>query len=412
MKMSELIDYLGVKLEDTNDNHYSVNDKINALNTSALKLCSVLDPFYLKKLTVQINDLKVANNLLKFEDFYNSGIQEGIGLQQSTGCTQTGDFLYVEQLEQNPANKVHSDQSESGWNQYYGQQKIFSNDFEGDNDALNGHCVDYITFTNTNEMTIDAPFNYIVADMETDYATQYATGNKARIYFVEDAEMNSLADGHPIGLKPGNNDVSGWVIGDKVQLSNFTETTGLNLVTGIITKIKEGSNDEGHNWLVIEGLDEDFPNTVLMHTLPFETTGGTITRVGLSAEQGLPLKNGIHMVYDNVSQVELVEKTSKDFRTYTTPAYGNQFRVKHDGITFNPPIADGNNINIQYLQIPPSFTDTETDHYFDGEIEQILLDLAEAELWENDNRVNRAEVAKKRGFETIQILNGRLTINE
>jgi len=411
MKMSELIDYLGVKLEDTNDSHYSVSDKINALNTSALKLCSILDPFYLKKLTVQINNLKVSNNLLKFTDFYDSGTQEGNALKQSTGCTQTGDFLYVEKLEAS-TNRVHTDMAESGWNQYFGTQKIFSNDFEGDNSALNGFCVNYITFNNSNELTINAPFDGISATMETDYDTQYATGNKAKLYFVEDAEMNADGDGHPIGLKPGDNDVSGWVVGDKVQLTDFTETTGLNLATGVITQIEENSNDLGHNWLVIEGLDENFPTTVLMHTLPFETTGGTITRVGLDSSQGLPLKNGIHMVYDNNSKKELVEKTAKDFKTHIVPSYGSQFRVKNDGLTFNPPIADGNYINIQYLQIPPSFTDTTTDHHFDGEIEQILLDFAEAELWETDNRMNRSEVAKKRGFETVQILNGRLSVNE
>ena len=41
-------------------------------------------------------------------------------------------------------------------------------------------------------------------------------------------------------------------------------------------------------------------------------------------------------------------------------------------------------------------------------LEGIVLDLAEAELWRSDARIDRANVAVQNAMQTIQVLNGRV----
>ena len=67
---------------------------------------------------------------------------------------------------------------------------------------------------------------------------------------------------------------------------------------------------------------------------------------------------------------------------------------------------------VHYIKEPTAFTNTATECDLIDILEPILLDLAESELWNADNRLQQGANAYKKGFEQIQILNGRFSLNE
>ena len=68
-------------------------------------------------------------------------------------------------------------------------------------------------------------------------------------------------------------------------------------------------------------------------------------------------------------------------------------------------------IYIYYIKVPTDLTDSALSNLEINEMfSTTLLDLAEAEIFYADNRLNRGSIAHKRAMEMIQVYNSRLVI--
>ena len=139
---------------------------------------------------------------------------------------------------------------------------------------------------------------------------------------------------------------------------------------------------------------------------PAETTGGTVVKV----DGGDAIRNGIYKVYDETNKVYCSLIRGEEFEENKSYSYGTVYSVSSDVLKINP--SSCVSATVFYLKKPTDFSDSATECDLIDILEPILLDFAESELWNADNKLNQGATAYKKAFDQIQILNGRFALNE
>lgn len=125
-----------------------------------------------------------------------------------------------------------------------------------------------------------------------------------------------------------------------------------------------------------------------------------------SYPDNFPIRNGITRLYDNVNKRFAKLIPESDFMPSTTYSYGTVFCIEGNQIAVAP--ATCLSVDVYYLKKPTDLADDSTECEFGESIEPIILDFAESEIFNADNRQNRGNLAYQRAFQQIQLLNQRL----
>lgn len=200
----------------------------------------------------------------------------------------------------------------------------------------------------------------------------------------------SPADGSPTVFTKTSHTFSNE---DKVELSGFIQMTDVNGLIG-----------------VVEGVaGNDFQVKGVLGS-PEETTGGTVTKLAdiNGSDSAYSLKDGILKVINTTQNetVQLVELKDFRFPPSTTYKYGSIGCVGPDSLFISPTSCTA--IDVYFLKIPTEIENNSTECDLSSALEQILLDLAEARLFQLDNELQRSSVAEKRALQQIQVLNARV----
>ena len=183
-----------------------------------------------------------------------------------------------------------------------------------------------------------------------------------------------------------------FVDGDIVTCSGFVQANELNGLTGVVKYVGLGTTSEFKIKSVL--------------TPTAETTGGTVSLTN----GGMAIRNGIFKVYDETNGVSCSLQRESNFDENSSYAYGSTYSLSSDTLKISPTTCVS--ATVHYIKEPTGFVDNSTECDLIDTLEPILLDLAESELWNADNRLQQGANAYKKGFEQIQILNGRFSLNE
>ena len=111
-------------------------------------------------------------------------------------------------------------------------------------------------------------------------------------------------------------------------------------------------------------------------------------------------KYAIHIPFKDVKKLE---------NTYLGADEDNPvFWVFGNNVTFRP-VSGTTTLVLYYLREPDSI-DASNDCDLNSSLHDIVVDLAEAELWRRDNNVNRYKTARESGMASMQMLNDRYSI--
>ena len=223
----------------------------------------------------------------------------------------------------------------------------------------------------------------VAVDSSTGFATQDFT-TLFTAYSITGVTGTSPTNGSPTVFTKTSHTLAN---GNTVTLSGFTEMTDVNGLTGIVEGVA------GNNFSVKGVLGS-----------PAETTGGTVTKVDDGS--GFPVREGITRIYDNTNgrYAQLVPEQS--FMPSKTYSYGTMACIEGNKLTIAPSTVTS--VDIHYIAQPTTIAnDSTVDEWYNG-LENIVLDLAESEIFYADNRPNRAGVAYQRGVNMIQSLNDRI----
>lgn len=232
--------------------------------------------------------------------------------------------------------------------------------------------------------------NYHLSELKTKAENKTVTSGKATFtdiftpYSITGVTATSPTDGSASVFTKTSHTLAN---GDTVELSGFTEMTDVNGLTGIVEGVA------GNNFSVKGVLGG-----------PAETTGGTVTK--LYDGNGLSLRNGIIKVYDRTNSRFANIVSHDSFTTGDDYAYGTICCVGEKNLTISPTSCVA--VDVYYIKTPTDIANSAVECEFNKTIEQIILDLAEAEIFNADNRTNRANVAYQRGVNMIQSLNDRI----
>jgi hypothetical protein len=148
-------------------------------------------------------------------------------------------------------------------------------------------------------------------------------------------------------------------------------------------------------------------------------TGGLITLDGGSATNKtsqIPIRNSIRAVqlgtkYAIRIPFSDVKKLENEYlgADSTNPVYwvfGNNVNIRP-----NATVGSFTNAVLYYLKTPTDIANN-VEPILNSALHDIMIDLAEAELWRMDNKSDRSQIAKASAMEQIKMLNDRYAIEQ
>ena len=148
-------------------------------------------------------------------------------------------------------------------------------------------------------------------------------------------------------------------------------------------------------------------------------TGGLITLDGASATNKtsqVPIRNSIRAVqlgtkyairipFSDVKKLEN-EYLSADSTNPVYWVFGNNVTIRP-----NATVGGFTNAFLYYLKTPTDIANG-VEPILNSALHDIMIDLAEAELWRMDNKSDRSQIAKASAMEQIKMLNDRYAIEQ
>ena len=199
--------------------------------------------------------------------------------------------------------------------------------------------------------------------------------------------------------------------------------TGANLVIELGRRVEDEDNDNFSVDHKLQALNNGAKTiTTLLHnyylstlkrvandkTLAVSSSTGFATQDFSTLFGGIstfPVREGITRIYDNTNSryAQLVPEQS--FMPSKTYSYGTIACIEGNQLAIAPSTVTS--IDVHYIAQPTAIAnDSTVDEWYNG-LENIILDLAESEIFYADNRPNRAGVAYQRAINMIQTLNDR-----
>jgi len=148
-------------------------------------------------------------------------------------------------------------------------------------------------------------------------------------------------------------------------------------------------------------------------------TGGLITLDGSDAtnkSSQVPIRNSIRAVQLGTTYAIRIpfSDVKKLENKYLSADSGNPvYWVFGNNVTIRPNAQVGGFTNafLYYLKSPASISGSQ-EPVLNVALHDIMVDLAEAELWRMDNKTDRSQLAKTSAMEQIKMLNERYTIEK
>ena len=389
MLMNAIIDNLGERVQDTTDSHFSVSHKKQALDNAQKLIINLIDNHYLSNLLVE-KTVTVTNGEVTYDDLtvevVKTGVYHTVYLPVSAEETEvtveieptSGDIVFL------PATY--------GGAFAVDDEVVLTNHWSNPSASDFGNAMAGTTYPVKN---IDV---YYLGD--DSYKLRYSNG--FNITTIQDQNANQkLWRVDRIRLTyPGYN-MSDFADDDIIELSGFGTANHLNNM-----KVKVAYRDT--TGMKITSLTYGSSNYEQRY--PFELEESANGVITLSSSGGDPCRNGVLKVLDNTNNTQCKFVREAEFDLGGTYSYGSQFCHSSESIKINPSTCV--NATIVYLQKPTDFADDTTEFDLNDHLVPILLDFAESELWNADNKLQQGQNCYKRAFEQIQVLNGRLALNE
>ena len=178
----------------------------------------------------------------------------------------------------------------------------------------------------------------------------------------------------------------GLVDGDIVKLYDFTQMTEINGMTGIVNQLNTSTFE-------INGVAADPAETSISDDL-----GGTVEKLETSMTR-------IVSVYDDTNDrfVELV--TIEGLGESTSYNYGTKGALFNNRLYVSSSTATSD-CTLIYITSPTDIVASESEiTYLSDSVQQAIIEMAESLLWRQDNRQNRAAVAKQSAIDIITSIN-------
>ena len=178
----------------------------------------------------------------------------------------------------------------------------------------------------------------------------------------------------------------GLVDGDIVKLYDFTQMTEINGMTGIVNQLNTSTFE-------INGVAADPAETSVAPDL-----GGTVEKLETSMTR-------IVSVYDDTNDrfVELV--TIEGLGESTSYNYGTKGALFNNRLYVSSSTATSD-CTLIYITSPTDIVASESEiTYLSDSVQQAIIEMAESLLWRQDNRQNRAAVAKQSAIDIITSIN-------
>ena len=119
------------------------------------------------------------------------------------------------------------------------------------------------------------------------------------------------------------------------------------------------------------------------------------------------LMNRVVKVYDNTNErfVEMVNPSG--FETTNKYNYGTLGTLLNNRLYVSTSDTEVDSVFMVHIPTPADIADngTEITHFSDS-VQQAIVEIAEALLWRQDNRLNRAQAAEANAAVMIQVING------
>ena len=142
-------------------------------------------------------------------------------------------------------------------------------------------------------------------------------------------------------------------------------------------------------------------------------SGGSVS---FSTASITPIRDGIVGIYDETNDkwctmIEPGEVKSLENSYLSGDTTNPTAHIFDETIYVNPTTID--TIDIWYLNSPTDYTTSNltTSCELNAALQEILLDLAESQLWRIDGRGDRAQLAYQSAVSVLQMLNGRTPID-
>lgn len=148
-------------------------------------------------------------------------------------------------------------------------------------------------------------------------------------------------------------------------------------------------------------------------------TNGYITLGGGSTNQtaNIPIRNSIRNVqiaYNSGTPIYTIMMPFKEVKrlenSYLSSDSASPVSWVWAGLLYIRPMTGMTGLIVYYLKEPTDIAASNADCILNVSLHDIVVDLAEAELWRMDNKSSRAQLAQANAMEQIKILNDRLAV--
>ena len=180
----------------------------------------------------------------------------------------------------------------------------------------------------------------------------------------------------------------GLVDGDVVKLYDFTQMTEINGMTGTV-------NELDSNTFEVNGVSADPAETSVGDDL-----GGTVEKLETSMTRVVSVYDDTNDRFVELTTIAAIgDNTSYNYGTKGA-LFNNRLYVSSSAATLD--------CTLIYITSPTNIVATNTEiTYLSDSVQQLIVELAEALLWRQDNRQNRASAAANNAAAMMQVINAQ-----
>ena len=135
--------------------------------------------------------------------------------------------------------------------------------------------------------------------------------------------------------------------------------------------------------------------------------GHTYFALPADGDGGEKLMNRVVKAYDNTNERFIEMVSPSGFETTNKYNYGTLGTLLNNRLYVSTSDTEVDSVFMVHIPTPADIADsgTEITHFSDS-VQQVIVELAEALLWRQDNRQNRANAAASNAAAMIQVING------
>lgn len=192
---------------------------------------------------------------------------------------------------------------------------------------------------------------------------------------------------------------------------NFTSATKLSALNVAQRKVANFLNE--HYLTELEVTDSVTTNSSGITQGYVELGGG-----GTNQTANVPIRNSIRNVevaYSNGAAIFAILIPFQDVKklenSYLSSGSANPVAYVWSGKLYIKPMTDMTSLVVYYLKEPPDIA-SDANCTLNDSLHDIVVDLAESELWRMDNNATRSQGAKDSAMNQIQALNARFEVEK